>query len=66
MVALLALAYVIFPLDAIPDVIPFVGWLDDLGVFSGAIAFLARRAAEYEARRATLPAPGGADHPSRS
>jgi uncharacterized membrane protein YkvA (DUF1232 family) len=28
----LALAYVLFPLDVIPDILPMVGQLDDLGV----------------------------------
>lgn len=33
--ALLALLYLISPIDLVPDwIIPFVGWLDDLGVIS--------------------------------
>ena len=31
-IAVLAMLYVISPLDLIPDVIPVIGWLDDLGV----------------------------------
>ena len=31
-IAVLAMLYVISPLDLIPDFIPFIGWLDDLGV----------------------------------
>ncbi|MGQ9847988.1 MAG: YkvA family protein [Bacteroidales bacterium] len=27
-----AVAYVVFPLDSMPDFIPVVGWLDDVGV----------------------------------
>jgi|GEM_PF-1362919 len=35
-IALLALLYVISPLDLIPDWIPVIGWLDDLGVLAWA------------------------------
>ena len=35
-----ALAYVVLPADLIPDVAPIVGWLDDLGVVSLAVAWL--------------------------
>ena len=31
-IALLAMIYVISPLDLIPDFVPVIGWLDDLGV----------------------------------
>lgn len=43
---LLAVAYVVWPVDLIPDV-PVVGWLDDLGVASVAAAWLARVASRY-------------------
>jgi uncharacterized membrane protein YkvA (DUF1232 family) len=33
-----ALGYFIFPADAIPDVVPAVGYADDLGVLAAAIA----------------------------
>ena len=36
-----ALGYFIFPLDAIPDAIPVVGFADDLGVLTAAIATVA-------------------------
>lgn len=28
----LGVAYVVMPLDALPDIIPVLGWLDDIGV----------------------------------
>jgi uncharacterized membrane protein YkvA (DUF1232 family) len=36
-----ALGYFIFPLDAIPDMTPAVGYADDLGVLAGALASVA-------------------------
>ena len=39
-VALTALAYFISPVDAIPDVTPGIGYLDDAGVLATAIASL--------------------------
>lgn len=34
-----ALAYVVSPLDLIPDVIPVIGWSDDCLALAGALAF---------------------------
>ena len=53
-----AAAYVVCPIDAIPDVIPFVGWLDDLGVAGVAMAFVAKMIASY--RDDAVPAPARA------
>ncbi len=39
---LAALAYVAMPADIIPDVIPVVGWLDDVGVMSAVAWFMLR------------------------
>ena len=39
---LLALLYVISPIDLIPDVIPVVGWIDDLVVIIAGMIPLAR------------------------
>lgn len=35
-IVVLAMLYVISPLDLIPDFIPVMGWLDDLGVLAWA------------------------------
>lgn len=36
-----ALGYFISPVDAIPDILPGVGYTDDLGVLAGAVAAVA-------------------------
>ena len=47
---LLAALYGVMPLDAIPDVIPFFGWLDDAGVIAAVAAFLWRDVKRHAAR----------------
>ena len=37
-----AVAYVALPIDLIPDFIPVLGWLDDLGVVGAVAWFLVR------------------------
>lgn len=44
---LFALLYVLSPVDLIPDAIPILGWLDDVGVLSLALAWAARESARY-------------------
>lgn len=46
LVVFLGVLYVILPVDLIPDV-PFVGWLDDIGVMGLATAWLARKVSTY-------------------
>ena len=65
-VALLAVAYVISPIDLIPDFIPVLGWLDDIGVvaillkiaykFLPAGLYESLRAKVYGAKQSTAPA----------
>ena len=44
---LAAVVYVISPLDLIPDAIPVIGWLDDIGVMSLAVACMWRVVGRY-------------------
>jgi len=44
---LLSAVYVLTPADLVPDVLPVVGWLDDLGVAAIAAAFLLRTIRPY-------------------
>lgn len=44
---LLAVIYFLSPVDAIPDVIPILGWLDDLGVLSAAAFWMVRQVQAY-------------------
>jgi uncharacterized membrane protein YkvA (DUF1232 family) len=40
-ILILAIIYVVSPVDAIPDVIPIIGWIDDAGAtLAGLIAAL--------------------------
>lgn len=44
---LLTIAYVVFPADAVPDVLPIVGWLDDIGLAGVAFTYLHRVSSRY-------------------
>ena len=50
---LATVAYVIMPADAIPDIAPVLGWLDDLGVMVLAFAYLSRVLGKYREQTAT-------------
>jgi uncharacterized membrane protein YkvA (DUF1232 family) len=56
-----AVLYAIWPFDVIPDAIPVLGWLDDVGVLSLAIAAIwgdvKRHAALLEAQPQSQPQP---------
>ncbi|MCK8498881.1 YkvA family protein [Myxococcus fulvus] len=43
----LAVVYFVSPVDAVPDVIPMLGWMDDLGVLSAAALFMMREVQRY-------------------
>ena len=46
-----SLAYVVAPLDLIPDVIPIIGWSDDCLALAGALSFAKMDLEEYKAWR---------------
>ena len=45
-----AVFYLVFPFDVVPDVLPFVGWLDDLGLVAIATTFLFKAVGPYKAQ----------------
>ena len=54
-----AALYLVMPFDAIPDVVPVVGWLDDVGVLAAVAALLVRDVRRHaEARTLQVPAGG--------
>ncbi|MCB5271880.1 MAG: DUF1232 domain-containing protein [Candidatus Cloacimonetes bacterium] len=49
-----ALAYVVFPLDVIPDFIPGLGWIDDAFVLGTVVAMLDEEIKRYKIFRSSL------------
>ena len=47
-----SLAYVLAPIDLIPDFIPVIGWSDDCLALAGALAFAKMDLEEYKAWKA--------------
>ncbi len=45
---ILGVAYIVWPFDALPDLVPLVGWLDDLGVLAVLLAFVRHELAAFE------------------
>lgn len=52
----LGLVYVVWPLDLIPDAAPFIGWLDDVGVASAVLGWLAIQVSRHEQMRDLIEA----------
>ncbi|WP_338871122.1 YkvA family protein [Myxococcus stipitatus] len=44
----MAVVYFLSPVDAVPDFIPVLGWLDDLGVLSAAAFFMVREVQRHQ------------------
>lgn len=42
LVPILATLYVVSPIDLVPDVIPILGWCDDLAVIAYAVQYMLR------------------------
>ncbi|WP_224363786.1 YkvA family protein [Hyalangium versicolor] len=62
---LLAVIYFVSPVDAIPDVIPVLGWLDDLGVLSAAAFWMVRQVQAYRPEVTPTGVPHDMDGRSR-
>ncbi len=45
-IVIVAIAYIVYPFDLAPDVIPFLGWVDD-----GVVLFILLRCLSWEAKR---------------
>lgn len=41
--------YILSPADAIPDIIPIIGWLDDIGIMGLLVSWLMRELNNYTA-----------------
>lgn len=54
-----AVAYVLLPIDLVPDLVPVLGWLDDIGALSAALAFFARDVQSHAAKERAIPTMSG-------
>ncbi|MHC5352789.1 YkvA family protein [Myroides sp. LJL115] len=46
-----SILYVVSPIDAIPDIIPVLGWTDDMGVVGVAVASLGSALQTYKSKK---------------
>jgi uncharacterized membrane protein YkvA (DUF1232 family) len=61
---LVVLAYVVMPLDLLPDAIPVIGWLDDIGMASVALWYLTHALGPYREGLAGSPVEAEAPVPA--
>ena len=47
---LLAIVYVISPVDIVSDIVPLLGWLDDVGVIALVAAFYMRQIPQHRSK----------------
>jgi uncharacterized membrane protein YkvA (DUF1232 family) len=52
LLGLLAVLYVLSPVDLVPDLIPLLGWLDDLGVITLIAGYYVRQISMHRALQA--------------
>lgn len=50
----LAVLYLVWPLDLLPDLAPLLGWLDDIGLTGLAVAYLMHAANAYMGKKQDL------------
>ena len=48
-----AVAYLVMPFDLVPDFVPVLGWLDDIGVLSAAAMFVIREVKRHADEKRT-------------
>ena len=61
----MAVLYFLSPVDVLPDFIPVLGWLDDLGVLSAAAFFMVREVQRHRPGMASDGLPFDLDGHSR-
>jgi uncharacterized membrane protein YkvA (DUF1232 family) len=49
-----AILYVVSPIDAIPDFLPIIGWIDDIAIVGLAMNKLSNLIAEYKRFKYTI------------
>lgn len=49
-----AILYVVTPIDAIPDLLPFLGWVDDIAIISMAMGKLSKVIGDYKFWKGTM------------